>query len=122
MYWAWLPQVEGGSRGIYSTRPITPYDLLVSVPVGRTLSVAPSQACPFPETIDGSFWAGAQWYTRLALLLLREKLQGSQSVMAPYLQVLPTSADLPANWTPEELLELQYPYLITRVGPMGLQA
>lgn len=75
---------------------------------------APPPALPIPTNV----WCSLPWYAKLAIRLCHEVALGPASSLAPYLAVLPDHVDVPCTWTDEELQQLQYPYLIHKVGCM----
>eukprot|EP00611_Tribonema_gayanum_P001273 TRINITY_DN10938_c0_g1_i4.p1 TRINITY_DN10938_c0_g1~~TRINITY_DN10938_c0_g1_i4.p1 ORF type:complete len:607 (-),score=223.87 TRINITY_DN10938_c0_g1_i4:164-1837(-) len=116
-----LPQLEvrviNGIRGV-ATKSL--------VPVGSTLAAVPWEACiavvagndedaqPCPiaaDWIDAQYWYGAPWYVKMATWLLYERAQGGGSAYAPYMRQLPWDecAEMPVEWSQEDILELQYP-------------
>ena len=59
-------------------------------------------------------------YFKLAMQLLYEKGQGKNSSFYPYIQELPSSFDMPLQWSKEEIKELHYPCLDVMVPTLNL--
>ncbi|CAM9514377.1 unnamed protein product [Pylaiella littoralis] len=109
------PKLKGGFveglRGLIATQNIAKNDEMVVVPSESALVTTTDQQCPFPEWINKEFWAKSPWYVRLALLLLREKREGADSKLDPWISRLPESFGTPVTWSTAELSELHYSHL-----------
>jgi hypothetical protein len=95
---------------------IKPDDIVVSVPREAAVTLPPKTKCPCPDFVTSQYWESSPWFVKLAVRLLNEKRQGSQSKMQKYLQQLPKRVDVPVLWKQELVQQLQYPQLIHKVG------
>jgi hypothetical protein len=102
-----------GLRGLRATRPLAPRDESISWPASLALQVTTGMRTPVG--VSKPLWSGAQWYTRLALLLLLKKAEGAGSELAPWLDALPRSFDTPYSWPDTDLAALHYPQLLDAV-------
>lgn len=98
-----------GLRGLRATRPLAPRDESISWPASLALQVTTGMRTPVG--VSKPLWTAAQWYTRLALLLLLEKAEGAASELAPWLDALPRTFDTPYSWPDAEVDALHYPQL-----------
>ena len=56
------PHLCTGLRGLASMdTPISPDDLLISVPRELAITLAPKQPCPFPELVPNEAWREVRW-------------------------------------------------------------
>ena len=114
------PDSVGGLRGLYATAPISPRDTLVAVPRRSGLVVIPHEPSPFPSHLPEAAWAGLPWYGQLATKLAAEVAAGPSSSMREFIRALPRQAvDLPAMWSEDDIMELDYPHLEAEVWPFG---
>ena len=63
---------------------------------------------PFDADSNALLDDAAPWSARLAARLLREDAQGAASQWRPYLDVLPTAVDTPAQWPWERVCGIRY--------------
>ena len=98
-----------GLRGLRATRPLAPRDESISWPASLALQVTTGMRTPVG--VSKPLWTSAQWYTRLALLLLLEKAEGAASELAPWLDALPGAFDTPYSWADADVDALHYPQL-----------
>ncbi|KAI0562843.1 Rubisco LSMT substrate-binding protein [Gracilaria domingensis] len=85
---------EDGLRGLYATQHIRAGDELFCIPRSTALQVNATDRQPPPmhvlENLDPSFWKGASWHIRLAVLLLDQCLAGTDSYFSTYVKTLPS--------------------------------
>jgi hypothetical protein len=106
----------GPIRGARALDDIQPGEIFITVPRPAALVVAPKERCPCPpDFIDTDYYKKAPWFIQMAVQLLYNRSLGSQSPVCGFIEQLPTSIDAPVRWTLEDLDQLQYPELATRV-------
>ena len=50
-----------GVRGMQATAPIAAAETLVTLPRAAALLLTPKMRCPFPDTVDATYWDGSPW-------------------------------------------------------------
>jgi len=106
----------GPIRGAKALDYIQPGETFITVPKPAALVVAPKERCPCPpDYIDADYYKKAPWFIQMAVQLLYNRSLGRQSPVWGFIEQLPTSIDAPVRWTLEDLDQLQYPELATRV-------
>lgn len=106
----------GPIRGAKALDNIQPGEIFITVPKTAALVVAPKDRCPCPpDYINVDYYKKAPWFIQMAAQLLYNRSLGSQSPVWGFIEQLPTSIDAPVRWTLEDLNQLQYPELATRV-------
>jgi hypothetical protein len=112
---------EGGLRGVAATgKGIEARQEFIKVPGSNCLVTTTDAVCPLPF-VDREFWRRSSWDVRLALLLINEErksqglVDGEESLLAPWLSVLPRNFDTPLHWDAKALESLGYPALINAV-------
>ena len=103
-------------RGVKAMENISQNDVLVELPRDSCLVLMDEAELPFPEFCTNALWAKLteknKWQVKVALNLLHEKSQGSNSEFKVYIDQLPKEFDLLSQWSSGELNELQYPAVV----------
>jgi len=93
-------------NGCRAARDLAAGEVVLRVPTSLMLSLHVGPAAsysPVPSIVAADPLLRATPTLGLALLIAHEKLQGSASTFTPYLEVLPTSFDVPLSWQPSDL-------------------
>ena len=105
-----LANCGGGLRGVKATCDVAKGEEIVRIPRTIVLDVERAEASPVSGVWrDGDTPADLPRYVKIALALLYEQRRGAESVLRPYLEMLPSAADFmqdggPAGmWSDEEL-------------------
>jgi hypothetical protein len=78
-----------GLRGMAAVGPIKRDGVLVSVPRGSSIVLAPRARCPFTDCVQREYWETAPWFVKMALMLLHERTLGEDAPLGGYLKSLP---------------------------------
>ena len=107
----------GGVRGVVADEHINDNDIVLIVPEDLVIQTANNRPpTPNADFVSQKIWEGSKWDQRVCYKLLWEKyVLGDNSPLASWLNQLPCAYDTTFHWKDQELEELQYDSLRTRV-------
>ena len=125
-----MPKIEGvavqgaelanidGLRGVLATKNIAANNPIVEVDGDLVLQVTNNrEGSPFPSFCSQSVWNTLKWDERLAMKLLHLKFSSKSEdrALQGWVSDLPQRFSTPFDWNENELKELQYEALYTKV-------
>lgn len=133
--WAEANGINAPKVAVTGTEDLRGVVLLEDVVLGEELACVPRTTCLDLSAVEGSgspcealvpspLWTTLRWYERLACWLLAEQRRGAASPVVGYLGYLPrpeTFADVPLEWTDDELTALSYPPVAASIREQGAE-
>eukprot|EP00208_Stichococcus_sp_RCC1054_P007295 CAMPEP_0206144966 /NCGR_PEP_ID=MMETSP1473-20131121/25960_1 /ASSEMBLY_ACC=CAM_ASM_001109 /TAXON_ID=1461547 /ORGANISM="Stichococcus sp, Strain RCC1054" /LENGTH=674 /DNA_ID=CAMNT_0053541001 /DNA_START=77 /DNA_END=2101 /DNA_ORIENTATION=- len=108
----------GGMRGLAAQRRLRKGTIVLKVSRSAVLQtpLLRNDSTQVVATLaHPAFWTASDSGVRLALVLLAEKRRGEESPLAGWIRSLPRGADLPCQWSREQLQDLQYEPLLGKI-------
>eukprot|EP00953_Heterococcus_sp_UTEX-ZZ885_P036240 18684-Heterococcus_DN1.PRE.2 len=115
--------IDGAGNGLVAVHDIKVEELLMQIPQAAMLCTAVGRGADTPtaKILATDPMLRATPSVSLAVLLLYERLQGSNSFFSPYIDVLPVAFSVPLCWSIDELAALQGTQVFSR-ALRGLRA